>query len=304
MTAPQILPLSEKYGSVVVGAGDRDIFALSRDRVIELFQASSLVLFRGFALDTERFKAFTNQFGAGFMTYAGGSYNQRQPIGGDKTVLSVTGANLKYAIPLHGEMYYLKHKPSLLWFYCAVPPLQGGETTVCDGIQLYAELGDAAKEFFSTQRIKYIRSYADGVWQEVYQTEDPKAVEKICTENGLRLEIDAQSRRVRTEYLCSALIPSRCGRHSVWINNILPVIAQESILGQQNSLVRCEDGSKIPEAVLSELKTLAERLTQAVAWQPGDLLMVDNTRLLHGRRAYADDQRQVYVRLSQMALPV
>ena len=29
-----------------------------------------------------------------------------------------------------------------------------------------------------------------------------------------------------------------------------------------------------------------------VAWEPGDLLMVDNSRFMHGRRAFADPQRE------------
>ncbi|MEO8890080.1 MAG: TauD/TfdA family dioxygenase, partial [Coleofasciculaceae cyanobacterium] len=61
--------------------------------------------------------------------------------------------------------------------------------------------------------------------------------------------------------------------------------------------------SKIPESVIDEIQTITEQLIQLVAWQKSDVLMIDNTRLMHGRRAFADNQRDIYVRLCEASFP-
>lgn len=98
--------VSEQFGTLLTGTKN-SIFDLDRDEVIRLFKSSSLLLFRNFDVDTDKFKAFTELFSTSFMTYVGGAYN-RDMIKGDKTLLSVTGHKLTFAVPPHGEMYYKK----------------------------------------------------------------------------------------------------------------------------------------------------------------------------------------------------
>jgi len=45
------------------------------------------------------------------------------------------------------------------------------------------------------------------------------------------------------------------------------------------------DGTIVPDKVVAEVKRVSDALTVPVRWQPGDLLMLDNTRFLHGRKA-------------------
>lgn len=288
----------EKFGTIIVGANDSDILGLDRQHIIDCFKYSSLLLFRGFEVDTDKFKTFTELFSTNFVSYVGGAYS-REMINGDKTLLSVTGGKQHFAVPLHGEMYYRKQKPEIIWFYCASPALKDGETTICDGIQVYNELNDAARSLLQEKRLKYIRTYPTGVWQKIYQTDDIKTLKKGCTENDMQLQVNPDY-SITTEYIASAIQPSRCGNYSVFINNILPVIEQES-KGSQTSIVRLEGDSKIPDEVIDEIKQVTDRLTQLVSWQKGDILMVDNTRLMHGRRSFADDRRDIYVRLCNAA---
>lgn len=295
----QTIPLSETFGSTVLGTKKQDICGLDQAEVIKQFNTSSLLLFRGFDVDTEDFKKFTELFSTNFVSYVGGAYS-REMINGDKTLLSVTGGKLAFPVPLHGEMYYRKHKPDIIWFYCASPALKDGETTVCDGIQIYNKLSSSTQELFQEKKLKYIRTYPTDTWQKIYQTDDLKHVEAVCRENDLQLE--ANSEQITTYYLASAIQPSRCGKHQVFINNILPVVAQE-INGNTSSLVRFEDDSKIPESVIDEIQTITEQLIQLVVWQKSDVLMIDNTRLMHGRRAFADNQRDIYVRLCEASFP-
>jgi alpha-ketoglutarate-dependent taurine dioxygenase len=291
-------PITEEFGTTLFCTADVDICDLDRDKVIDSFKSSSLLLFRGFDVDTEKFKAFTELFSNNFVSYVGGAYS-REMINGDKTLLSVTGGKLRFGVPFHGEMYYRKQRPDILWFYCATPAVKDGETTVCDGIQVYKELSSSTQKLLTQQRLKYIRTYPADVWQKIYQTDDLSVVEKACDDNDMQLVVNPDE-SITTEYVSSAIQPSRCGNNKVFINNILPVVEQE-LKGGNSSIVRFEDGSTLPEDIINEIKDVTDRLTYLVSWQKGDILMVDNTRLLHGRRSFSDDQRDIYVRLCNAA---
>ena len=48
---------------------------------------------------------------------------------------------------------------------------------------------------------------------------------------------------------------------------------------------------------MEELNQIAERITTNINWKKGDILMIDNTRIMHGRRAFTDETREIYIRL-------
>jgi len=292
----KINPLYNDLGTIISTSGKVDILELDRTEVINEFNSSNLVLFRDFALNADKFNKFTELFSTNFIFYAGGAY-RRKMINDDETLLSVTGADEdNSAIPLHGEMYYKKQKPTLVWFYCANPALKDGETTVCDGLQIYNNLNPSTQKLLAEKRLKYIRNYPDGKWQEIYGSDDLSVVKQVCDENNVHLTVN-EDKSITTEYVCSAIVKSRCGNHWIFINNILPVIEQEFIYGSKISIVRFEDGTKIPQTAIREIQEIAAELTYPIVWKKHDLLMVDNTRLLHGRKAFSDNQRDIYVRL-------
>lgn len=296
--------ICQEFGTKIVATDTRNIFELPPESIIGRFKQSGVILFRGFDTDAEIFEQFTNLFGTDFMHYIGGA-QVRKIIneGGDRTISSVNffvdaekQQKRTFQLPLHGEMFYTKTRPTLVWFYCAAPPLQDGETTVCDGVQVYQELSQATKNLFKNKRIKYIRRYPEGEWQGRFQTDDLSAVEKFCQESDLHLKIDEETRSLITEYVYPAFVKTRWGGEDAFVNSILIVEWQEAA-GSTDSIVRLEDDSKIPNDVLLELKEVTERLTQLISWQSGDILMIDNTRMLHGRRAFFDQQRELYTRM-------
>jgi len=60
------------------------------------------------------------------------------------------------------------------------------------------------------------------------------------------------------------------------------------------------DGALIPEALLETVVTLAEALTVPLRWQDGDLALIDNRQVMHGRFPYAGGRkREVLVALTK-----
>jgi len=298
--------LFDTFGAVVTPDGDGALLRLSRDAVLSLFKQHGALLFRGFAPELEVYQAFSDLFCAKFITYMGGGY-QRQVINteGDQTILSVNyylGQHHQrtFGLPLHGEMYYIDHRPDVMFFYCVHPANRDGETTVADGAQLYQALSPKTQDCFNRQRLKYIRSYQREDWQARFLTEDIAVVQQFCHDNGLRIILHGDD-SIDTEYVSPGVMQSPRSDCPVFINNLLPVIWQEEH-GSTNNIVRWEDGSQISADIIEETKAAAERCTRLVAWQPLEILMVDNARVLHGRMAFEDNHREIFTRMGRSIL--
>jgi len=183
-----------------------------------------------------------------------------------------------------------------MWFYCVTPASAQGETIVCDGVQVYEKLSPSTRELFRQKQIKYIRNYKDGEWQLLCQTASPAELREYCEENDLALTINSDN-SVTTEYVTSAIVRPQWSKQDAFVNSILIVLWQEEDLGRKTSLVRLEDESRIPRDVVAEIKEVSDSLTHEIAWRPGQILMIDNTRMMHGRREFSDPQRAIYVRM-------
>lgn len=191
-------------------------------------------------------------------------------------------------------MYYQQNIPLMLWFFCANPPLEDGETTVCDGRQFFNEISSSTKELFSKKKLKFTVRMSEQDWQKKYQRDDLNTLEEIFQQNNTHLTVnDDQS--ILLEYIYLAIIPSRCGKYRVFINSLLPTKQLSP------KVLKFEDDSEISDEVVSELNEIAEKITTEISWKKSDILMIDNTRILHGRRSFADDQRDIYIRLCSPA---
>ncbi len=296
----RITQISKPFGSTIEGTPQEKVSDIDPNVVRDLIRTRGTVMFSGFGTPLAEFEQFIRQFGDDFMTYRGGSY-VRQKVSADDSLLSTRSQYIRakedeFELPLHGEMYYMTPRPVMLWFFCETPAASDGETTVCDGAQIYDSLSKESKELLAAKRLKYIRRYKDGEWQRIYQTDDANEAIKFCASHDLsaRLEDD---RVLATEFLSPGVIKSRWGNHLVYINNMLPVLWQEQQLGRQTSIVRLEDDSKIPSQLVDEVVAAQKRLIIPMAWQRGDFAVLDNTRAMHGRRPFADPQRNIFLRM-------
>ena len=150
----------------------------------------------------------------------------------------------------------------------------------------------------SAKRIKYLREFPDGEWQQIYCVGNVSDLEAFCRANGVKVQFDPATGGIHTEYVYPAVITSAYGNHGVYINNMLPNVWRESI-GDEGSIVRFEDGSRVPADVVSELAAILQRLVVPLAWQKHDLVMLDNTRILHGRNAFTDLNREICLRMTR-----
>jgi alpha-ketoglutarate-dependent taurine dioxygenase len=304
-------PLAPTFGALLE-AGQVPLEGLE---VASLLAAHGALLFRGYGFTLESFKAFSAQHSGDFSDYEGGVFRagalNRDTIGGDPTVLTTTGHSQGFPISLHGEMHYLKNPPAILWFFCQRPSAQDGQTTLCDGRAMWQALGAEAQEFFRSHQVCYTRYLEDGSWQTTFGSDSLEQVGTVCRREGMEWSFDEQNRSVTTHYRCSAL---RGGE--VFINNVLPVLDTEwaynsgwmkenlaamGAAGRPPLIVRAGDGSELPQAVVKALRQAAREHTIELDWQAGDVAMIDNLRVMHGRRQASDPERSILVRLASAA---
>jgi len=298
----KITALAPDFCARVEPMKEKALDSCGTEQVVDLLKRFGAIAFMGFGAAVDTFTAFTARFGTDCLTYRGGGYARRcAGDGRDPTLLSVSFAPTRegqpgFPLPLHGEMYYLDVRPAIMWFYCRQPADSGGELILCDGPQVYDALSDSARALLASKRLKYIRRYGDGEWQQIYQTDDLEAAAHFAEANGLEVTIDRERSAIRTEYLHSAFGRTRWSARPAYINNMMAVLRQEAV-GRDQSLVRFEDGSRLPEDLVAEISTAQAANTIEIPMRSGDVVLLDNSRAMHGRRAFRGGDRQIYVRM-------
>jgi hypothetical protein len=98
------------------------------------------------------------------------------------------------------------------------------------------------------------------------------------------------------------VLQTKYGNQNAFVNDI--ITGNSNLKGSVNleleSALTFEDGSLIPDAVIEEIEKVMYSLTQEIRWKPGDLVMIDNSRFLHGRRAFSDNRRRLFSLLSYL----
>ncbi len=60
------------------------------------------------------------------------------------------------------------------------------------------------------------------------------------------------------------------------------------------------DGGVVSAGEIEALRDIAETCTVEINWQDGDVAVIDNTRIMHGRRAIKDADRQLFIGMGRI----
>jgi alpha-ketoglutarate-dependent taurine dioxygenase len=298
---------------VIESQNGKKIKDLELNAIMSLYEENKAVWFRGFDLNIDEFNELAGLFCKDFSNYQGGGSRwksiDRQTVNNDKTLMTATGHTQDFTIPLHGEMYYMQDPPELLYFYCQTPPANGGQTILCDGAELFENLDAQTKAFFSSSKIKYIRHLPDGDWQTAFMLNDYESLKKFCSEKGTSLKRD-ENNAVITEYLTTPVIYRENIKKNVFINNLLYIYYAEKAFNeglvkekfaseavQCPLIVRMENGEEIPQLYIEKVMKEAARITVDIDWQKGDVVMINNLLVLHGRKKSRGDERKILVKM-------
>jgi alpha-ketoglutarate-dependent taurine dioxygenase len=215
---------------------------------------------------------------------------------------------------LHNENSYQHVWPQRVFFACATPPDTGGETPVADTRRVHARIDPAVRRRFVERGVLYTRTFGDGLglpWQVVFQTGERAAVEEYCRGAGIECQW-ADGNRLRTRQVRPAVVHHPRTGEPAWFNHAaffhvttLEPSLRDALLSQfaepdlpHNTYYG--DGRAIEPAVLDELRGAYAEATRRFPWRAGDLLLLDNILMAHGREPFTGP-RSILVGLAQPA---
>lgn len=259
-----------------------------------------VVVLRGAAGSPAAFEAATAPFAEYFRVHQDPARRGYNPA---DTTQSVTAG--EEAIGLHAERAYLPGRPELVFFCCVTPPVRGGETTICDGAAIVDRLSAEDVRALDAMTLTWHSTLDKPRWGRLYHTDDPALAATLFSAS---IAIHGEKSRTRywfdddealhVDYHAPSLIAGRIGGRKAFANYLL--LAALEPAGPRATQ---RDGSQVPADLLGRVAEVAESLTTEIAWERGDVAIIDNTRCLHGRRAFAGGPREILARMGDARLP-
>ncbi|HIO53649.1 MAG TPA: hypothetical protein EYN26_00700 [Chromatiales bacterium] len=297
-----VKPLSEHGGVSVGPTRDESLMSLDTDELIKLYKQAGAIYFEGFDADVETFQAFSDQFSTDYMDNRGsGSFREGVKGSNDGTIQNVgyvygVEQQRTFPLPLHADRSYVKSQPEMMWFMAQKPcTCGGGQTIVSDGVAIWKAFSDHTRQAFEAAQLEYIRHYPVGEWEVLFHTKDRAEVGAYCKENDLIITFRDDG-SASTSYFKHAMVTPKYADEIAFVNSIMIQQWQEDGLNRDGAVIRM-NGERIPDDVLEDMNDASARVTIDLNWNKGDFVMVDNTRMMHGRRAFEDTEREVFVRM-------
>lgn len=278
--------------------------ANNRARVEELLLGHRALLFRNFNTKSvaafERFIAATSD--GVLMEYKDRS-SPRHEVGGK--IYTSTDYPPDQSIFLHNEGTYWMTWPLKIYFFCLLAPPQGGETPIADTRKIFRRISPAARQRLIDKKIMYQRNFNQGfglTWQTVFQTTDRAVVEQYCRRNFIEFEWK-EGDRLRTYQIRPAVARHPRTGETVWFNHATFFNVSTLEPAMRAALLEMfdeadlpfntyyGDGSAIEPETLEEFREAYNREQVCFPWQEGDVLMLDNMSVAHGRAPYAGERK-------------
>lgn len=207
-------------------------------------------------------------------------------------------------IGLHIENGNTPICPDVVAFYCTRAAFEGSQTTICDGRAVFEKFDPAQKERW-TQPMTVKRNLPEALWKRYLANEHPAISDpsEVTEEHIMQFKaaIPGQDFAPRADGSIDYML------------NVVPVRPSSmsgglafanAILGPSHNyeppVYTLADGSTVSTDEIEALRAIAEECTVEINWQDGDIAVLDNTRIMHGRRAIKDQDRQLFIGMGRL----
>jgi alpha-ketoglutarate-dependent taurine dioxygenase len=267
------------------------------------------VLFRGFPVSNHAdFQSVAKAISPTLLPYVEG---QSPRIRIKDGVYTSTDYPARFRITLHSELSYAANPPDQIIFCCQVAAEKGGQTPIVD-CRKVCELMDAdIRKKFEDKGVRYVKNMhgkKEGLgksWQGHYETDDRNEVERYLVKNNVDFEwreddsLWTSSKRpgIRQHPVTGQSIWHN--QSNLWHLSNFPHSTQAHLLkyvGEANLPTHAYygDNTPIPVAELDHVRDVLWDNASIFPWQHGDVLVLDNYLVAHGRMEY-EGAREIIV---------
>jgi alpha-ketoglutarate-dependent taurine dioxygenase len=272
--------------------------AQHRTQIEDQLALTGAILFRGFGVVNDAdFDAFIRAFDWPNFTYAESLSNA---VRRNRTELVFTAneAPSTVSIFLHHEMAQTPVYPSKLLFFCEQAAEQGGATPICRSDILLQQLREQLPDFVAACESKGVRysqtmpleeDLASGQgrsWKSTLSAENRQQAEGKLA----HLHYDWQWQEDGSLSVTTPVLPAvrqlNDGR-TVFFNQLIAAFRGWKDARNSGEKSICfGDGSAIDSSHMALAIDLADKLTFDIPWQSGDVALLDNFLVMHGRRPF------------------
>jgi hypothetical protein len=271
-------------------------------------RAEGAVLVRGLPLRSAHdFDAIVGAMGVTPFSYAE-SLSNAVRISRTGRVVTANEAPPSVTIHLHHELAQTPVVPSQIVFFCEHPAARGGATSLCRSDLLYQRLVREMPAFVERCERAGLRyttvmpaenDPSSGVgrsWRSTFGVATAAQAEERMQRLGYGWQWLPDGTLRATTPVLPAVRALGGGRKSFFNQLIAVVAGWRDARNDPSRAVAHGDGTPVDLEAVRAATAVAEELAVDVAWQTGDMLLVDNYVVMHGRRSF-EGPRSVLVSL-------
>jgi len=293
-----------EFPGIIPGGGDLAAFLSANKIAVDAALADAgTLLFRGFDVaDPLAFDAAVEGYGEAGFTYED-SLSNAVRTNVTPRVFTANEAPPTTEIFLHHEMAQTPIYPSALFFYCEIAAEQGGATPLCRSDWVLDRLTDEAPEFVArieAQGVRYTNvmpgdddagSGQGRSWRSTLSADTREVAEARLAELGYDWEWREDGALRATTPVLDAVRLLPDGRRTFFNQLIAAFRGWADSRNDPNRAITFGDGTPITAEEMAPAIAIADALTYDLEWQSGDVALVDNFIVMHGRRPFEGKRR-------------
>lgn len=275
-----------------------------RPTLDELITRHGGIVLRGFPTpETADFADLIDQFPSFLDGYVGGRAPRKQISG---RVLEVTRLDASIALGVHSEMAYRSRYPKRIAFFSRQTAPVGGETTIADARHFVEAIGPELVSKIETLGIRSALNYgpkSESVedsyvdqdqlgWNHAFGVDDPAEVDALCAARDLQPLWHDNGSLTAFASLDPFLLHPKTGqklyRSGLHRDHTAALVLNTEIRKNQKypTGMFLANGQNLTPEEVDHINAVCDRFTYSWHWHDGDVMMLDNLQVWHGRNPY------------------
>jgi hypothetical protein len=276
----------------------------NRMAINRVLKESGVALIRGLTMEgPDDFNRFVAAFGLPVFSYQE-SLSNAVRINYSDRVFTANEAPPEVEIYLHHEMAQTPVSPSVLFFCCISSAEQGGATPVCRSDQLFKAFSRRhptwteqllCKGLRYVTRMPAVSDESSGQgrsWCSTLDVNDKHEAEQKLASMGYAYTWQANDELETLSPVLPGIVDLTNGGQSFYHQLIAAYRGWPGVRENPSSGVMFGDKTEIPMGLLESLCGMAEDYLTDLRWADGEIAIVNNRMIMHGRRPYSGSRKR------------